>query len=169
MPFVTEEIWSHMPGERGLLAAGSWPVVNPELMDESSEQAVGRMIAAVTAMRRYRDDVGAPAAARIPAVLEADGYDGAIAEQSRGWPASMVVERRLAEGVASISVPGGGQGARDRGDRPEEAAKRLAAHREKLDGRDQARGGEARQREVRVPRAGRGGRRRAGEARALPG
>ena len=25
MPFVTEEIWSYMPGERGLLASSPWP------------------------------------------------------------------------------------------------------------------------------------------------
>ena len=29
MPFVTEEIWSYMPGDRGLLAASSWPRARP--------------------------------------------------------------------------------------------------------------------------------------------
>ena len=35
MPFVTEEIWSHMPGRRaGCSRAGAWPVVDAALIDE---------------------------------------------------------------------------------------------------------------------------------------
>src|SRR3954462_6779499 len=74
MPFVTEEIWSHLPGERGLLAASSWPSLDPSLIDEEAEAVVGRTIEAVTALRRYRQDVGAPAAAWIPGGLAAGGY-----------------------------------------------------------------------------------------------
>src|SRR5204863_259582 len=75
MPFVTEEVWSYLPGERGLLAAASWPVVDSALLDEEAEAVVGRTIQATTALRRYRDDVGAPAAARLPAWLSAEGYE----------------------------------------------------------------------------------------------
>src|SRR5215211_5873828 len=34
MPFVTEEIWSFLPGERGLLAAAGWPESDDGLVDE---------------------------------------------------------------------------------------------------------------------------------------
>src|SRR3954451_22468663 len=75
MPFVTEEVWSYLPGERGLLAASRWPAADSALIDDEAEAVVGRTIDAVTALRRYRDEVGAPAAARIPAWLAADGYE----------------------------------------------------------------------------------------------
>src|SRR4051794_23816979 len=50
MPFVTEAIWWHLPGERGLLAASSWPSADPSLIDEEAEAVVGRTIEAVTAL-----------------------------------------------------------------------------------------------------------------------
>src|SRR3954471_14362150 len=59
MPFVTEEVWSYLPGERGLLAASPWPVVDGALVDDEAEAVVGRTIEAITALRRYRDEVGA--------------------------------------------------------------------------------------------------------------
>jgi len=61
MPFVTEEIWSFLPEEQGILAASRWPEVDPSLIDEEAELVVGRAIEAVTALRRYRDEVGTPA------------------------------------------------------------------------------------------------------------
>src|SRR5256885_2500678 len=83
MPFVTEEIWSHLPGERGLLAADEWPAADPGLIDEEAEATVARTMEAVTALRRYRQDVGAPAAAWIPGRLAAEGYDATADQVAR--------------------------------------------------------------------------------------
>jgi valyl-tRNA synthetase len=106
MPFVTEEIWSHMPGERGLLAADDWPAVDPSLIDEDAEATVARTIDAVTALRRYRQDVGAPAAAWIPGRLAADGYD-ATAEQVARLARFSLGSANGSDPVATIAVPGG--------------------------------------------------------------
>src|SRR6185436_21086645 len=77
MPFVTEEIWSLMPGaDRGLLAVAEFPAADRSRFDEGAEREVARMIEAVTALRRYRDEVGAKPSAAVPGRLEADGYDG---------------------------------------------------------------------------------------------
>src|SRR3954454_5514308 len=43
MPFVTEEVWSYLPGERALLAASRWPAPDWSLVDEEAEAVVGRM------------------------------------------------------------------------------------------------------------------------------
>ena len=106
MPFVTEEIWSHMPGERGLLAADSWPSVDASLIDEEAEEVVGRTIEAVTALRSYRQDVGAPAAAWIPARLAAAGYE-ATAEQVARLARFQLGSANGGDPVASVAVPGG--------------------------------------------------------------
>ncbi len=71
MPFVTEEIWSYMPGDRGLLAASSWPTPDPSLIDDEAEELVGDAIATVTALRRYRDEAGVPARATLRARVSA--------------------------------------------------------------------------------------------------
>ena len=47
-----------MPGERGLLAVADLPAADPALDDEA-EAVLERMIEAVRALRRYRDEVGA--------------------------------------------------------------------------------------------------------------
>jgi valyl-tRNA synthetase len=106
MPFVTEEIWSHLPGERGLLAADRWPEVDRSLIDEEAEAVVGRTIEAVTALRRYRQDVGAPAAAWIPGRLAADGYE-ATAEQVARLARFELGSANGDDPVASVAVPGG--------------------------------------------------------------
>jgi valyl-tRNA synthetase len=105
-PMMTEEIWSHLPGERGLLAADEWPSVDASLIDEEAEEVVGRTIEAVTALRRYRQDVGAPAAAWIPGRLAAEGYE-ATAEQVARLARFRLADVNGDEPVATVAVPGG--------------------------------------------------------------
>src|SRR3954468_6979539 len=75
IPFVTEEIWSYMPGSDGVLAASRWPEVDEALVDADAERAVARQFAAVQAVRAWRDAVNVPPGPRLPARLEAPGYD----------------------------------------------------------------------------------------------
>jgi valyl-tRNA synthetase len=81
MPFVTEEIWSFLSGERGLLAVAPWPKPDDSLLDEDAERALGQVVDAVTELRSYRDAVGAKASASIPARLMSDVLDEASAAQ----------------------------------------------------------------------------------------
>ncbi|MEA2421274.1 MAG: valyl-tRNA synthetase, partial [Thermoleophilaceae bacterium] len=133
MPFVTEEIWSHMPGERGLLAADEWPSADPSLIDEEAEAVVARTIDAVTALRRYRQDVGAPAAAWIPARLAAEGYD-ATADQLARLARFELGSPNGGDPVATVSVPGGSVHVFETQDIDSgEASRRRDAEREKLE------------------------------------
>ena len=109
MPFVTEEIWSLMPGdERGLLAVAEFPVADESRYDEAAERELGRMIEAVTALRRYRDEVSAKPSAAVRGHVVADGYDdllGHVARLARfEW-----VDGADADGdvIASVPIPGG--------------------------------------------------------------
>jgi valyl-tRNA synthetase len=107
MPFVTEEIWSHLPGERGLLAVEPWPAARAELVDEGAERVVGAAIEAVTALRRYRDDVGAPAAALIPGRLVAEGYAEMADQVGRLARFELVEGSGDGDVVTSVAIPGG--------------------------------------------------------------
>jgi valyl-tRNA synthetase len=135
MPFVTEEIWSHLPGERPLLAVADWPGVDPSRFDDDAEARVSRLIEAVTDLRRYRDEVGAKASVSLPARLEADGYDGLEDGLARLARLELVSPEGdgSADVVAEVPIPGGvvrvlPSEAFD----PEEAARRIAARRDKL-------------------------------------
>jgi valyl-tRNA synthetase len=70
MPHVTEEIWSFMPGERGLLAAEPWPSVDESLFDPEAEAAMAHVQRAVGAIRRLRDLAGVKPSVRLPASVD---------------------------------------------------------------------------------------------------
>jgi valyl-tRNA synthetase len=105
IPFVTEEIWSHMPGADSLLMAHAYPQPDDALRDEAAEEEVTRAIAATQELRGWRDRVGAAAGTFVPARLEAGGYDRTAAHVARlarvEWSADG------GEPVATVGVPGG--------------------------------------------------------------
>jgi valyl-tRNA synthetase len=137
MPFVTEEIWSFLPGERGLLAVAPWPEPADGLIDPQAEQHLGRVIEAVTELRSYRDAVGAKAGAAIPARLLADGYDEGSRAQIARLAGFAFVPDEHGDGdvLATLPIPGGAvQVLPSDAFDPEEAEKKLAAKREQLRG-----------------------------------
>jgi valyl-tRNA synthetase len=108
MPFVTEEIWSLMPGEdRGLLAVADFPAADPSRFDESAEREVGLMIEAVTALRRYRDEVGAKPSAAVRGHLMAEGYDGLRDQVARLARFEWVDGGSDGDVITSVPIPGG--------------------------------------------------------------
>jgi valyl-tRNA synthetase len=134
MPFVTEEIWSLMPGERRLLATAPWPGAGESRLDEAAEAEAGRLIDAVTALRRYRDEVGARGPVR--GRLAAEGYDG-VRDHLARLARFELVEDASGNGdvLATVPIPGGGvQVLPSDAFDPAEAERRLAARREQLRG-----------------------------------
>jgi valyl-tRNA synthetase len=107
IPFVTEEIWRFLPSgsPQGLLAERPWPAPAPERIDAGAETSVGRAIEAVTALRGWRDRVGAAPSAVVPARLDAEDYDGTVGHVAR--LARLEWAERTEEPVASVAVPGG--------------------------------------------------------------
>jgi len=105
IPFVTEEIWSHVPGADGLLAAAHWPEVDEALVDAAAEEGVERQFAAVRAVRAWRDELRVPPGPRLPARLEAEGYD----ELADGIAllARLEWSPNGGDAVAAVPIPGG--------------------------------------------------------------
>jgi valyl-tRNA synthetase len=117
IPFVTEELWSHLGGD-GLLAGAAWPQADGSLIDIDAEVALERVVEAVTAIRGWRDSVGARPGLVVPARLRADGYDGThdmlsrlarlelVADGAVGKPAAQGADAGP-EPVATVVVPCG--------------------------------------------------------------
>jgi valyl-tRNA synthetase len=133
MPFVTEEIWSFLPGERGLLAASSWPERRPDAVDAQAERELGDLIEAVTAVRRWRDELGVPAGTRVRARLAADGYGETAAHLAQLARLELVEGGVNGDVETSVAIPGGAVQvlSGEMVDR-EEAERRLHAKREQL-------------------------------------
>jgi valyl-tRNA synthetase len=107
IPFETEEIYSHIPGAGGLLAARrSEPL---DGIDQGAEVAIGNVIEAVQAVRAWREETGVRAGATVPATLAASGYEDTSEHLGRLARLSLtgVDAEDGADTVASVPVPGG--------------------------------------------------------------
>jgi len=60
MPFVTEELWHRLPGDRDFLMRNPWPERDDRFQDPEAESRVDRVIALVEEIRRARQTAGAP-------------------------------------------------------------------------------------------------------------
>jgi valyl-tRNA synthetase len=133
MPFVTEEVWSHLPGERGLLAVAGWPEPDGSLLDEQAEAALDQVIEVVTDLRRFRDDVGAKPSIPVPARFAGE-TNGELLEQI-GRMARFSFGDEDGEVFATIPVAGGSlEVLRSDAFDPAAAEQRLATRREELSG-----------------------------------
>jgi valyl-tRNA synthetase len=70
MPFVTEEIWSYHPARDGHLVVHAFPEADEALFDSGAESEVAEGIALTRSLRAWRDMVGVPAKAVLPAVID---------------------------------------------------------------------------------------------------
>ena len=105
IPFVTEEIWSYLPGADGLLAGHRAADPDDGLVDDRAEEQVGRAIEAVREVRGWRDRVGVTARDRVPARLEAAGYEVMADQVAR--LARLDLSPDGGDPVARVTIPGG--------------------------------------------------------------
>ncbi|MFQ6045015.1 MAG: valine--tRNA ligase [Gemmatimonadales bacterium] len=95
MPFVTEELWKHLPrAEQTLLAAATWPVPDDTLLDEEAEDRFERVKALITAVRSVRAEY------RIPPGVE---VDAAVQPSSTAALEAFNAEQRTIERLAKLS------------------------------------------------------------------
>jgi valyl-tRNA synthetase len=102
IPFVTEELWAHVPGADDLLAAEQATPVDASLRDPDAEARVSAVIAAVTALRSWRDEAGVKPGQVLPARL--DGLDGDAELVARMARLDLAAD---GEPTAAVSFAGG--------------------------------------------------------------
>jgi valyl-tRNA synthetase len=109
IPFVTEEIYSYVPGAEGLLAGRVDPGSAGE-RDERAEAVLADAIAAIQAVRAWRDSAEVKPSAVLPARLAAPGYEelaGQLARLTRLELNGGNGGGAAAEPVAAVPVPRG--------------------------------------------------------------
>jgi valyl-tRNA synthetase len=106
IPFVTEELWGHVPGTDGLLMGHPYPQGDTARIDAAAEEELGRAIAAIQELRGWRDRIGAAPSAVLPARLQAEGYERTTEHVARLARLDLAGADG-AEAVATVSVPGG--------------------------------------------------------------
>jgi len=75
LPFVTEELWTHLPGAEGSVMRAPWPDTASFARDERAEADFERMRDAVTAVRNVRSRMNVPPSASVRVLVKTDDGD----------------------------------------------------------------------------------------------
>ncbi|WP_270608128.1 valine--tRNA ligase [Enterococcus thailandicus] len=70
MPFVTEEIWQHIPHEGTSLVVANYPVVRPEFDDETASKGMEVLKELIRAVRNIRSEVNTPLSKPITLLIK---------------------------------------------------------------------------------------------------
>ncbi|MCW5207030.1 class I tRNA ligase family protein [Desulfobulbus sp. F5] len=68
-PFVTEEIWSQLPGTRGTIMLEAFPVEQPLWENAEAEQSMQLLMEVITAIRTIRSEADVHPSAKVQVVL----------------------------------------------------------------------------------------------------
>jgi valyl-tRNA synthetase len=84
MPFVTEEIWQHLPHEGESITVSKWPEVNEQDMNPTAAEEMKRLISIIRSVRNIRSEVDTPMSKPIDLLIQVDNAEvkTALATQS---------------------------------------------------------------------------------------
>jgi valyl-tRNA synthetase len=74
MPFVTEEIWQHLPHQGEALIIASYPKADLRYIDDSAEGEIQRLIDLIRGVRNVRDEYGVEPARKVTAHIAANEH-----------------------------------------------------------------------------------------------
>ncbi|MFZ0476271.1 MAG: valine--tRNA ligase [Halobacillus sp.] len=71
MPFITEEIWQHLPHQGESITQASWPEVRDEFHNEQAVQEMDRLVSIIRSVRNIRAEVDTPMSKEIQLMIQA--------------------------------------------------------------------------------------------------
>lgn len=75
MPFITEEIWQHLPHEGESIVISDYPKYNPELAFLSDEKNMELIMGAISAIRNRRAEMNVPPSKKAKVIIVTDKAD----------------------------------------------------------------------------------------------
>lgn len=86
MPFVTEEIWQHLPHEGESITVASWPTVNAKFNFTAEAGDMQLLMDIIRAVRNIRAEVNTPMSKKVPMTISAkDEQTSAVLEVNEGY------------------------------------------------------------------------------------
>ncbi|MGI9950884.1 valine--tRNA ligase [Moorellaceae bacterium AZ2] len=105
MPFITEEIWHHLPGNRPSIMVSPWPQAQPELYDAAAEGAMTLIIEVIRAIRNLRSEMRVTPGRKARVLLVAQSSaTRRVLEEARDYLAALARVEPV-EVVASLKRP----------------------------------------------------------------
>jgi valyl-tRNA synthetase len=102
MPFVTEELWSRLPGDRDFIMRAEWPALEGRFIDPEADDTFGRVMTLVEEIRAHRQAAGAPTRGGS---LHLGGVDGTVARLAARIAYVDLVDE-MERGTPLASTPG---------------------------------------------------------------
>jgi valyl-tRNA synthetase len=75
LPFLSEEIWQSLPGERRSILAEAYPAADPDRADVDVEEDMGHLMEVIRAVRNIRSELHVPPAKRVEVRLKGQKED----------------------------------------------------------------------------------------------
>lgn len=75
MPFITEEIWQHLPHEGESIVISRFPVYDEALVFEDEEKAMGLIMDAISAVRNRRAEMNVPPSKKAKVIIVTEEND----------------------------------------------------------------------------------------------
>lgn len=72
MPFITEEIWQHLPHQGASIMIAPWPIFEQEFADEAAERSMAMIMDAIKAIRNIRAELGVTPSRRVQCFIHAE-------------------------------------------------------------------------------------------------
>ncbi len=86
MPFITEEIWQHLPHKGESITQAAWPQVKKEHHNETAVAEMERLVAIIRSVRNIRAEVDTPMSKEIQLLIQAkDEAVAAELEKNRNY------------------------------------------------------------------------------------
>ncbi|QNO13655.1 valine--tRNA ligase [Alkalicella caledoniensis] len=102
MPFISEEIYSHLPNKKEYLITEQWPEVNEKLMDKGMERQFNDIMEIIKAIRNVKSEMNVASKKDVEAVIVAkttesyqDIIDGELYIKPLAGLKSLVVKQTL--------------------------------------------------------------------------
>ena len=75
LPFLSEEVWQSLPGERGSVLAEAYPAADPDRVDVDVEEDLAHLMEVIRAIRNIRSELHVPPAKRVEVRLKGQPED----------------------------------------------------------------------------------------------
>ena len=107
MPFITEEIWQHLPHEGESIVISSYPIYDDSLVFEDDEKAMELIMGAISAVRNRRAEINVPPSKKAKTIIvtdETDTFSKGTAFFEKLASASEVEVRENKDGISPNAV-----------------------------------------------------------------
>ncbi|SDI92357.1 valine--tRNA ligase [Salimicrobium halophilum] len=75
MPFLTEEIWQHLPHKGESITVSEWPVADATLDNKQAVTEMERLVSIIRSVRNIRAEVDTPMSKQIKLIIQAESED----------------------------------------------------------------------------------------------